>query len=406
MEIFSSPFGELQLARWPLRKHDALRAWDAADELLLQHVSEQQVLERFNVDTPRVLLVNDAFGALTCALRAVQPVNWSDSYVSHWSAQENDRLNVDATDPNTGSDQRVVVDVSADGGLVDKKGPAWQRLASTQGPEGVFDVVLIKIPKTTALLEDQLIRLRAHLHKDSVVMAAGMVKHLQKSAFQCIEKVLGPLTTSLAKKKARLIFVTLDESLPPLESPYPSQYEEPDIGLTLSNHANVFSREHLDLGARFFLTQFSEMPDVARVIDLACGNGVLGIKYQQQHPEAHVHFVDESYMAVASASENYRAEFPDNHTASFTAGDGLSQQSSDSADLILCNPPFHQQHVIGEQIALGMFRDSKRCLAKGGELWVVANRHLPYASKLKQLFGNCRTVASNKKFVVLRVAKR
>lgn len=375
MESFLSPFGELKLARWPLRKNETLRAWDAADELLLEHLAEQKL---FDTDTPRLLIVNDAFGALTCALRDYQPVNWSDSCISHLAAQENIGLNF------------------AD----------WKPLRSTESLEGLYDLVLIKVPKTNALLEDQLIRLRPHLHKDSMIIAAGMVKHLQKSAFQCFEKNIGPLTTSLAKKKARLIFATLDESIAQPENPYPTSYTEAEIDLTLSNHASVFSRDHLDLGARFFLTQFPEMPDAARVIDLASGNGVLGIKYQQKHPNAQIRFIDESYMAVASSQENYQVVFPNVDTASFEAVEGLSQTESASADLIICNPPFHQQHVIGEQIALSMFRDSKRCLAAGGELWIVANHHLGYQEKLKQMFGNCRTVGSNKKFVVFRVVKR
>ena len=397
MEVYSSPFGDIKLARWPRRKTETLRAWDAADELLLQHLSEQNLPAQTadsSADAPRVLLVNDAFGALTCALREFHPVNWTDSCVSHLAAQENCAMNV-AGGAEQGTDSEL-----------DSSNSMWQKLSSIESPEGNFDLVLIKIPKTTALLEDQLIRLRPHLHKDSVIIAAGMIKHLQKSAFQSIEKIIGPLTTSLAKKKARLIFVTLDEMLEQPISPYPMSYEEPEIGLTLSNHANVFSREHLDLGARFFLTQFSEIPKVERVIDLACGNGVLGLKYQQQAPDAKIGFLDESYMAIASSRDNYRVIFPDNNSASFDVVDGLSQTESDSVDLILCNPPFHQQHVIGEQMALSMFRDSKRCLAQGGELWIVANRHLPYPAKLKLMFGNSRTVATNKKFAVIRVVKR
>lgn len=386
MDLFSSPFGELKLARWPLRKNETLQAWDAADALLLEHLAEQNLPKTNAENTPKLLIVNDAFGALSCALRDHHLVNWSDSCISHFAAQENSALNAGEGE-STASAKQV-------------------KLTSMESPEGLFDLVLIKIPKTTALLEDQLIRLRPHLHKDSVIIAAGMIKHLQKSAFQCFEKNIGSLTTSLAKKKARLIFVTLDEALPQVESPYPTSYEESEISLTLSNHANVFSRDHLDLGARFFLKQFAEVPAVERAVDLACGNGVLGIKYQQQAPGAKIQFIDESYMAVASAQDNYQTVFPDKGTATFAVADGLNQTDSDSVDLILCNPPFHQQHVIGEQIALGMFRDSKRCLAQGGELWVVANRHLPYAAKLKLLFGNCRTVATNKSFAVYRVVKR
>ena len=86
--------------------------------------------------------------------------------------------------------------------------------------------------------------------------------------------------------------------------------------------------------------------------------------------------------------------------------DGLELRNADSADLVLCNPPFHQQHVLGDQVARSMFEGSKRCLVRGGELRVVANRHLDYARVLKQLFANCRTIASNRKFVVMKAVKR
>jgi 23S rRNA (guanine1835-N2)-methyltransferase len=35
----------------------------------------------------------------------------------------------------------------------------------------------------------------------------------------------------------------------------------------------------------------------------------------------------------------------------------------------------------------------------------VANRHLDYFHKLKKIFGNCATVATNNKFVVLKAVK-
>ena len=45
-------------------------------------------------------------------------------------------------------------------------------------------------------------------------------------------------------------------------------------------------------------------------------------------------------------------------------------------------------------------------IKKGGELWVVANRHLAYHIKLKKIFNNYEQIASNKKFVILKVVKR
>lgn len=382
METLQSPFGELNLARWPQRKNDVLRAWDAADEYLLAHLAELNLPEQGS----KVLIVNDAFGALSCALKAYPRSNWSDSMISHFAATEN----------LTTNNQE---------GLADSASIDY--LQSTEAPQQSYNLVLIKIPKTMALLEDQLIKLKPQLADNAKIIAAGMVKHLPKSAFQLFEKHIGPLTTSLAKKKARLLFVEVNKALPSLPNLYPTDYADEAIGLTLSNHANLFSRDHLDLGARFFLTQFAEIPAAQQVVDLASGNGVLGIKYQQLHPDATIQFLDESYMATASAKENYANAFDGNvDKASFRAEDGLKQVADNSIELILCNPPFHQQHVIGEQVAMDLFHDSKRCLQTGGTLWIVANRHLGHEDKLNRLFGNCRLVESNKKFVVLRVVKR
>ena len=374
-----SALGEWQLRRWPPSSDDSLQAWDAADELMLAHVSE--LMTARNADFSRVLLLNDAHGALATSLNGLAPISWSDSCLAHRAAEENLRRN--------GIESSL------------------QALASTETPDGLFDLVLIRIPKTNALLEDQLARLRPHVNADTVIVAAAMVKHLQKSAFACMEHYLGKVTTSLAARKARLLFVELDESLPERQSPYPSEFTDPEAGMTLVNHANVFSRSHLDHGARFLLSNYADLPVSAQVVDLGCGNGVLGIKLQDIMPEAHVQFVDESYSAIASARTNHERHFAGQVVhADFQVADGLERRNSESVDLLLCNPPFHQQHVLGDQIARSMFEGSKRCLLKGGELRVVANRHLDYPRTLKHLFGNCRAVASNRKFVILKAVKR
>jgi 16S rRNA (guanine1207-N2)-methyltransferase len=52
-----------------------------------------------------------------------------------------------------------------------------------------------------------------------------------------------------------------------------------------------------------------------------------------------------------------------------------------------------------------MFSESKAVLENKGELWVIGNRHLAYHAKLKQIFGNCEVVASNKKFTLFKTIK-
>jgi 16S rRNA (guanine1207-N2)-methyltransferase len=277
-------------------------------------------------------------------------------------------------------------------------------LNSLEAPEGVFDLILIKVPKTLALLEDELIRLRPNLTQATKIIVAGMIKALPASVWKCLERLIGPTTTSLARKKARLIFTQLDSNLPQPVNPYPVRYQLEGTDFTISNHANVFSRDSLDIGTRFFLQHIPVCQGTCEIIDLGCGNGVVGLMAATINPQATLHFVDESFMAVASAQQNFLA-LGTGRRASFKVGDGLTDFNKHSADLILCNPPFHQQYAIGDQIAQNMFRQARNVLRANGELWVIGNRHLNYPIELKKLFGNCTMVAANAKFVIAKSRK-
>ena len=85
--------------------------------------------------------------------------------------------------------------------------------------------------------------------------------------------------------------------------------------------------------------------------------------------------------------------------------DFVNKAKFSEVDIVLCNPPFHQQNTITDHIAWQMFKDAKSLLKNGGQLFVVGNRHLDYPNKLKRLFANAITVATNQKFSILCASK-
>jgi 16S rRNA G1207 methylase RsmC len=168
------------------------------------------------------------------------------------------------------------------------------------------------------------------------------------------------------------------------------------------NHSNLFSRDKLDRGTRFLLENLpAEIFE--SVLDLGCGNGILGIAFKLAHPSAQVIFSDESKMAILSASENYRNFFGD--PAQFYWTHCFPSLLDGTVDLVLCNPPFHQGTSIVDTVALEMFRDGRRILRTGGVMRVIGNHHLNYPSTLKKTFGNSRIVASNDKFTIVDAIK-
>lgn len=369
------PQGQFQLNRYPLRKNDLLQAWDAADEYLLKYLAEQQPPA-----TARMAIFNDGFGGLAVALHSYQPVAISDSHLSQLATRHNLALNA--------IDQKHV-----------------QLLDSLTVPEGALDYVLIKVPKTLALLEDQLCRIRPCLTADTKIVAAGMVKNLTANVWKLLEKHIGATSTSLAVKKARLIFTTLNSTLPAIPNPYPVCYTLENTQYVICNHANVFSRDSLDIGARFLLQHLPDNDAYQQIIDLGCGNGVIGLMLADKRPNAQIHFVDESHMAMASAKQNFTTAFAGQRQAEFVIDDCLSQFANNTADCIICNPPFHQQHAIGDHIAWQMFKDAHRVLRPGGEFRIIGNRHLQYHQSLKKIFGRVEQVAANGKFVIFKCFK-
>ncbi|KAF3463984.1 methyltransferase [Streptomyces sp. Tu 3180] len=376
----TTPWGAPALTRFPEDPRDRLRAWDASDAYLLRHLAEREVPL-----SGTVVVVGDRWGALVTALAEHRPTQITDS----WLGQEATRANL------------------ARNGV----GPGTVRLLTTQDPPpGRIDVLLVRVPKSLALLEDQLLRLAPAVHEGTVVVGTGMVKEIHTSTLDLFERILGPTRTSLAEKKARLILCTPDPARERPANPWPHRYTLPDdvgpvSGRTVVNHAGVFCADRLDIGTRFFLKHLPAGRSGDRVVDLGCGNGVIGTAAALADPRAEVLFVDESFQAVASAQATYRANGVPGH-AEFRVGDGLAGVPAGSVDLVLNNPPFHSHQATTDATAWRMFTGARRTLRPGGELWVIGNRHLGYHAKLRRLFGNGEVVASDPKFVVLRAVKR
>ncbi|GAA1555011.1 methyltransferase [Streptomyces globosus] len=397
MNRLTTPFGSHELTRFPEDPRDRLRPWDAADEYLLRHL-HAGTGERGPVDLSaaagRITVLGDRWGALATALAAHRPVQITDSYLTRAATEANLR--------RAGVPEGAVT-----------------LLTTQDAPPERIGVLLVRVPKSLALLEDQLLRLAPHVHAGTVVVGAGMVKEIHTSTLNLFERILGPTRTSLAEKKARLIFCTPDPATGGRNpsgdgSQWPLAYTldgdaGSGAGLTAVNHAGIFCADRLDVGTRFFLQSIPNNTAGARVVDLGCGNGIVGTAVAVADPDAEVVFADESYQAVASARATYEANVPGGSRrgrAEFLVGDGLAMLPAASVDLVLSNPPFHSHQATTDATALRMFAQSRRALRPGGELWIVANRHLGYHTHLRRLFGNSEVVASEPRFVVLRAVKR
>lgn len=170
MSHIDNGFRSLSLKRFPETDDvNPLLAWEAADEYLLQQLDDTEI-------SGPVLILNDTFGALGCALAQHSPYSIGDSYLSELATRENLRHN------DIAESSVKFLDSTAD---------------YPQAP----GVVLIKLPKTMALLEQQLRALREVVTPQTRIIAGAKARDVHTSTLELFEKVLGPTTTTLAWKK-------------------------------------------------------------------------------------------------------------------------------------------------------------------------------------------------------------
>jgi len=375
------PINRLNLNRYPETNDGSLRAWNAADEYLFECLHEHNFHE-----TDKLLIINDQFGALTCGLINYEPYYWTDSLLSRTAIQLNLNSKANARYNSTDS-QATHIDQCENFIPEDLK----------------FDLVIIRVPKHNSLLKFQLKSILPHIKHSTKILSAGMTRDIHNSNLKLYETIIGTTRTSLAMKKARLIFTNLDKK--PEYTCYQEVvdsslaiYKIPEYDLTSVGFSGVFSRDSLDIGTRVLLQFMPKTKPQQKLIDLGCGTGVLGTYAAKQNSELEVTFTDESWLAVASAVKTFHANIEGN--ANFSVTNVLNNLADNHYDHILCNPPFHQQNVQTSAIADKMFKDSALKLNSNGELRVVANRHLPYENKLQKYFSSVEILSKDPKFNV------
>jgi 16S rRNA G1207 methylase RsmC len=352
-----------QFERFPQKGNPSLQAWSAVDEHLLNYQTEQAQAR----NTPLVVY-NDRFGCLTC-LQLPQPVHTVLTHRSQLAALEH-HFELNTVDPSQ-----------------------WTKDSPLAPLPAPVETAWIKLPKSLDLFQLFLQQLSAQLLPDSEVVVGFMTRHFSPQLLPIANLYFEEVAQSRAWKKSRLLF---------LRMPKPYTARSLQHHLTWQTHLfrqyyGVFSAKRIDYASQFLLEQLPPISEGAKVLDLACGNGVLGLAATAKLANVELHLLDDFNLAVASAQLN-----AENRAAQLHWAYDLKELPEGYFDCILCNPPFHTEREMTTAVAKQLFEGARRCLAENGEFWVVANRHLNYLSALKARFDNVFIVKQNSKFILYK----
>ncbi|WP_405104581.1 class I SAM-dependent methyltransferase [Paenibacillus sp. FSL K6-1217] len=171
--------------------------------------------------------------------------------------------------------------------------------------------------------------------------------------------------------------------------------------LRFTSDAGVFSKGDIDHGSRV-LIEAMEIPEHAKVLDVGCGYGPIGISAALLAPKGHVTMIDINSRAVELAREN--AQHNGIRNVTVMESDVLSAVEGQTFDVILTNPPIRA----GKAVVHGIFEQAYEHLNEGGCLWVVIQKKqgAPSAvAKLESLYALVEEVGKDKGYRILKAQK-
>ena len=174
-----------------------------------------------------------------------------------------------------------------------------------------------------------------------------------------------------------------------------------DRTFDLVSDAGVFSHQHLDRGTKLLLKALAVPPAAARLADLGCGYGPIGLVLASLAPLAEVYLIDPNERACDLAMKNAVRNGLENIIVK--RGEGLAGVPG-PIDLIATNPPIRA----GKQAVYGLMAEATERLSPGGELWTVIRTNQGAESlkrELCRLFPDVSEMEKGGGFRVYRAVK-
>jgi 16S rRNA (guanine1207-N2)-methyltransferase len=169
--------------------------------------------------------------------------------------------------------------------------------------------------------------------------------------------------------------------------------------LHLETQAGVFAHRGLDAGTRLLIESMRVSP-TAKVLDLGCGYGAIGIVAAKLAERGSAVLVDSDIRATRLAGRNLALNGISN--GEVVLGDGVRDLPRRSRfDVVASNPPTHSGREVLDEFVAGAYS----VLKPRGQLFMVVNRLLSLRKEIERVFGNVETVARSGGFIVVRAMK-
>lgn len=285
---------------------------------------------------------------------------------------------------------------------------AGYRLATPEQAQarGAYALVLALPPRQRDEARALLARAVTAAAPGGRVLACASNNEGARSLESDLERLAGPVTT-ITKNKCRAFWT--QPLAGPLDAALCAEWLALDAVRPIENgrfvsRPGVFAWDRIDAASALLAAHLPH--DLAgRAADLGAGFGYLSVELLARCPqirqldlfEAEARALDLARLNLARITSGCTVGF---HWHDVTAG--LPQRY----DVIVTNPPFHTgSREDRPDIGRRFIQVAADALNRGGRLWLVANRHLPYETVLDERFASVRTVVQEHGFKIIEAVR-
>ncbi len=265
---------------------------------------------------------------------------------------------------------------------------SWARAgyAVARAPEGDFAAALVVLPRA----KDAARALIAEAAKIApLVLVDGQKLDGVDSILKAVKAKAAPEGV-ISKAHGKLFWVSGGDF-----SDWTAQDHQVDGFVT---RPGVFSADGPDKGS---MALADALPPLrGRVADLGAGWGYLARAILTSDAVTQLDLIEADAVALDCARENIT-----DPRARFHWADATDFSPDAGYDVIVTNPPFHVSRAGDPGLGRAFIAAAAAMLTPQGQIWLVANRHLPYEAELAELFRDVAETGGTPGFKVIHATR-
>ena len=254
--------------------------------------------------------------------------------------------------------------------------------------QGDFDFAVVHVPRSKVLARN-LVWLATKLAPAGTILVDGAKTQGIESLLRDVRKLI-TVEGVISRAHGRLFWLQSSDIFGAWEALGPARL--PDGYWT---QAGIFSADGIDPGSSLLAENLPKSLS-GRIADLGSGWGYLSQSIIALPKVTHLDCIEADLAALDCSRLNCVDD-----RITFHWGDATSWESRHKFDAVVMNPPFHAHRSADPEIGKGFIIAASRLLRRGGQLWMVANRQLPYEKPLKEHFVDFNEVAGDNHFKIL-----